>query len=263
MNRLLAAEIALVAQTRTGASPAAGHLATALGASLAEDREKSDTSDTATLSELKNHFYTAIPIIKENILYELKQKGMYTIDPNSAHGYLVGTVVALVVVLLLLNLFGNFPLLQSGVWSVAAVIVSGIIVYLFGRQVTARSLKGARTYVQIFGFEEFMNRVDKEHLKQMPPDTFEKFLPYAMAFGVEHRWAQAFAGIVQTPPNWYAGSTPIGYGFNPILFTNNMSYMSSQAHDVFVSAPRSSSTGSGWSGGGSSSGGGGGGGGAF
>jgi hypothetical protein len=40
-----------------------------------------------------------------------------------------------------------------------------------------------------------------------------------------HRWAQAFAGIVQNLPNWYAGSTPIGNGFNPILFTNNMSYM--------------------------------------
>ena len=42
-----------------------------------------------------------------------------------------------------------------------------------------------------------MNRVDADRLKRMPPDTFEYFLPYAMALGVEHHWAQAFAGIVQ------------------------------------------------------------------
>jgi uncharacterized membrane protein len=160
--------------------------------------------------------------------------------------------------------------LESGMWSGLAVIVSGLIVYLFGRKMTARSLKGARTYVEILGFEEFMNRVDKDRLKQMPPDTFEKFLPYAMALGVEHHWAQAFAGIIQNPPSWYSGPTPIGYAFNPILFTNSMGFMSTQAHQVFVSAPRSSSTGSGWTGGGFSSGGGfsgggfgGGGGGAF
>jgi len=226
--------------------------------------------ESTRLSTLKNHFYTAIPAVKDDVLYELKQKGLYTVDPDSAHAYLIGTVVAIVVVLLLLNHFGHFPLLQSGAWSVGAVIVSGVIVYLFGRQMTAKSLKGARTYVQILGFEEFMNRVDKDRLKQMPPDTFEKYLPYAMALGVEHRWAQAFAGIIQNPPSWYSGPTPAGYGFNPILFTNSMGYMSSQAHDVFVSAPRSSSTGSGWTGGGFSSGGGfsgggfgGGGGGAF
>jgi len=267
MNRVSAAEIALAAQRQTGAPVPAGQVPTA-GASPADDREK--PAESTTLSALKNHFYTALPIIKEDVLSELKQKGMYTVDPESAHGYLVGTVVALVVVLLLLSRFANLPLLQSGGWSVLAVIISGVIVYLFGRQMTARSLKGARTYVQILGFEEFMNRVDKHRLKQMPPDTFEKYLPYAMALGVEHRWAQAFAGIVQNPPNWYVGPTPIDYGFNPILFTNNMNYMSAQAHDTFVSAPRSSSTGSGWTGSGFPSGGGfsgggfgGGGGGAF
>jgi uncharacterized membrane protein YgcG len=226
--------------------------------------------ESTRLSTLKNHFYTAIPAIKDDVIYELKQKGMYTVDPESAHSYVIGTVVALVIVLLLINHFGHFPIAQSGVWSVAAILVSGLIVYLVGRQMTAKSLKGARTYVQVLGFEEFMNRVDKDRLKQMPADTFEKYLPYAMALGVEHHWAQAFAGIIQNPPSWYAGPTPGGYMFNPILFTNNMSYMAGQAHDVFVSAPRSSATGSGWTGGGFSSGGGfsgggfgGGGGGAF
>jgi len=111
----------------------------------------------------------------------------------------------------------------------------------------------------VLGFQEFMNRVDAERLKVMPPDTFEKFLPYAMALGVEHHWAQAFAGIVQNPPSWYAA--PAGYGyataFNPILFSSSMHGMAADMHQVFVSAPRASSSGSGFGGGGFGGGGGG------
>ena len=94
-----------------------------------------------------------------------------------------------------------------------------------------------------------MNRVDADRLKRMPPDTFEKYLPYAMALGVEHNWAQAFAGIVKDPPRWYV--SPNGYtGFNPVFFSSSMHSMASDMNQVFVSAPRSSSSGSGFSGGG-------------
>ena len=41
------------------------------------------------MSELRNHFYVAIPTIKEDVLSELKGKGMYSVDPDSAHGYVV------------------------------------------------------------------------------------------------------------------------------------------------------------------------------
>jgi len=137
-------------------------------------------------------------------------------------------------------------------------IISAIIWWLFARQMTAKTVKGGRTQVAILGLQEFMNRVDKDRLQRMPPDTFEKYLPYAMALGVEHHWAQAFAGIVKDPPSWYAA--PAGYaygmGFNPILFSSSMHSMASDMHQVFVSAPRASSTGSGWRGGGFGGGGG-------
>ena len=41
------------------------------------------------LSGLKNQFYVAIPTMKTNILAELKSKGMYSVDPDSAHAYVL------------------------------------------------------------------------------------------------------------------------------------------------------------------------------
>src|SRR5207302_4385029 len=101
--------------------------------------------------------------------------------------------------------------------------------------------------------QEFMNRVDGDRLRNMPSDTFEKFLPYAMALGVEKRWAKAFSGITQSPPNLYVRSNQ-GV-FNPMLFPQSVTSMADTAGQTFASEPRSSSSGSGFGGGGSSGGG--------
>ncbi len=207
------------------------------------------------LSSLKNRFYTALPTVREDIMAALKAKGMYTLDPESANGYSIVAAVAIGLIALgahylgWVNLFNSIPLL------VASVAVSALIWWLFARVMTAKTVRGARTRVAVLGFQEFMNRVDADRIKQMPPDTFEKFLPYAMALGVEHHWAQAFAGIVQNPPNWYV--SPNGYtGFNPVFFSSSMHSMATDMNQVFVSAPRASSTGSGFGGGGFGGGGG-------
>ncbi len=220
------------------------------------------------LSDLKNQFYVAIPTMKSNVLTELKAKGMYSVDPESAHAYVLAGVVFTAAPFVLAQVFGTASLLDSPLLLVGAGLIAAIIIFLFARIMTAKSRKGVDTKVEILGFQEFVNRVDADRLKRMPPDTFEKFLPYAMALGIENRWAKAFQGIVQNPPNWYVGPTPY-VGFNPIFFAGSMHAMAMDAHQAFVAAPRSSSTGSGWGGGGFGGGGfsgggfGGGGGGAF
>jgi uncharacterized membrane protein len=213
-------------------------------------------SGTGTrLSDLKNRFYTVIPVVREDIMSALKQKGIYALDPESANGYsiVVAVVIAVLVVgvqvLGWMNLFYSVPLL------IGSVLISALIWWLFARQMTAKTVAGARTHVAVLGFQEFMNRVDADRIKRMPPDTFEKFLPYAMALGVEHHWAQAFDGIIKDPPTWYV--SPNGYnGFSPLFFSSSMHSMATDMHQVFTSAPRASSSGSGFGSGGGFSGGG-------
>jgi uncharacterized membrane protein len=218
------------------------------------------------LSELRNQFYVAIPTIKEDILAELRSKGMYSVDPDSAHAYVLAGVVITALPFVIAQVLGWASMLDSPGLLIASGLIAVVIVFLFARIMTAKSLKGVRTKVEILGFQEFINRVDADRLKRMPPDTFEKFLPYAMALGIENRWAKAFQGIVQNPPAWYVGPTPY-VGFNPIFFAGSMHAMAMDAHQAFVAAPRASSGGSGWGGGGgggfSGGGFGGGGGGAF
>jgi uncharacterized membrane protein len=209
---------------------------------------------TRRISDLKNSFYTAIPSIKTGILDGLKAKGMYRVDPNSANAYwLLGAGATVFAAWLVCKAIG-VGLFDSGALSFLCVGVTIVIVFLIGRQMTAKSLLGARTWVHVKGFQEFMNRVEADKLRTLPPDTFEKFLPYAMALGVDAHWAKAFSGIIQNPPTWYTGSNYTT--FNTMSFGHSISSMSTAAHEAFVTAPRASSSGSGFSSGGGFSGGG-------
>jgi hypothetical protein len=207
------------------------------------------------LSSLKNHFYAALPVMRDDIMSALRRKGMYLLDPESANGYSLLAIVAILAPFAIAQFTGYKDFFQSVGLLIVALLVSAIVWWLFARQMTAKTIKGARTRVAVLGFQEFIHRVDQDRLKRMPADTFEKYLPYAMALGLENIWAQKFAGIVQNPPQWYASSN--GMMFNPIMFSNTMHVMSNDMSQVFVSAPRASSSGSGWSGGGGFGGGGG------
>jgi hypothetical protein len=207
-------------------------------------------ADSIRLSSLKNHFYTALPTIRQDILSSLRRNGMYLVDPESANVY---SFLALIVILgpfVAAQFFAIADFLNSISLGIVSLLVSSLVWWLFARQMTAKTLKGARTRIAVLGFQEFIRRVDEDRLKRMPPDTFEKYLPFAMALGIEHVWAQKFAGLIRNPPSWYVSSTPYPVGgFNPVLFSNSMHIMSNDVHQAFVSAPRASASGSGWSGG--------------
>jgi uncharacterized membrane protein len=217
------------------------------------------TAEETTLSNLKNRFYVALPSIREEIMGALKAKDLYSTDPESAKGLALVGVLVVALPFLWLQLTGAIRLGNSPLVLGVGIALSILIVYLFGHHLAAKTVRGARTRVECLGFKEFMTRVDGDRIKRMPPDTFEKFLPYAMAFGVEQYWAKAFQGLITEPPSWYVGS---GYGtpgmmWTPLMFTNSMSSFSSSAFQSFTAAPQASSSGSGFGDGGGFGGGGG------
>ena len=206
--------------------------------------------DDVALSSLRNRFYTSLPTIKHDIYAALRRKGMYLIDPESAAGYVVVGALLSAAPFILAQVTGFWSLFEEPLVPVLSIAVAVLILILFGRKMPAKTVQGARTRIAVLGFQEFMNRVDADRLKvlKLTPEHFEKYLPFAMALGVEHHWAQAFTGMLKQPPRWYAG--PPGSTFNALYFSSSMSHMATTAGQTFASAPRSSSGGSGFGGGG-------------
>jgi uncharacterized membrane protein len=220
--------------------------------------------DSVRLSDLKNKFYRHLPGLRDDLYAGLVSGGFYTARPDRVRVmYLVGGVALGAVILLL----GSWVMARAGMQPFAAIaagIASGVIIVLFGWFMPSRTPRGSRELEKVFGFREFLSRVEGDRLERVvkTPDMFEKYLAYAMALGVADTWAKAFEGIYTQPPSWYTGPGGMGM-FRPTGFAHNLNAMSAAAATTMAAAPRSSG-GSGFGGGGFSGGGfGGGGGGGF
>jgi uncharacterized membrane protein len=221
--------------------------------------------ESVSMSSLHNQFYANLPTIKNCILDSLVSSGYYRRRPDSVRATYLGAGLFLG----LLTMWGGSAVGRSlGMASLPFIIagsLSGLVICAFAWFMPARTASGARTLEGILGFEDFLSHVEADRFNRTikTPEMFEKFLPFAMALGVEKNWSKAFQNIYTQPPGWYQGGS-FGPPFFAYGFVNNLNAMSSQAGTVFASAPRSSG-GSGFGGGGGSSGGGfgGGGGGGF
>ncbi len=210
------------------------------------------------VSELKNKFYTNLPRLKKMIYEDLVGKKYFLSSPEKVRNSYM-TVAFVLSVFLIVALM--ILVTEGGVKNFAAGILTGIPVFAFGRVMPAKTRTGASTYMEILGFQEFMNRAEKDRLERMgDKNLFAKFLPYAIALDVTDNWAGAFKGIYQEPPDWYV--SPNGFRtFTPSAFTHSFSTVTSSLGSAMFSAPRGSGGGGGLGGGGSSGGGFGGGGG--
>ena len=135
--------------------------------------------------------------------------------------------------------------------------------------IAAPTREGRGILDRIAGFKQYLSITERERLDRMTmpqdtPDVFEKYLPYAIALGVENKWANRFASVLAAAQArgdqprgfyWYSGTgSPWN---NPSLFVNTVGATLASTISSASTAPGSSSG----SGGGGFSGGGGGGGG--
>jgi len=220
-------------------------------------------AESVAVSELKNSFYTNLPGLRQSIFGELLGRHYYRTRPDSMHQrYTAGAVAAVVGIFWVGTLIARHSGMQVLPFGIAGALTA-VIIFVYGRMVHARTMEGTRALEGVLGFKEFLARVESNRysLVKLTPDMFEKFLPFAMAFGCESHWSKAFDGIYTQPPEWYRGP---GYGpqFYPSSFTNDLSGMTNHVGSVMASTPAPQSSGSSGFGGGGSSGGGFGGGGA-
>jgi uncharacterized membrane protein YgcG len=156
------------------------------------------------------------------------------------------------------------PYIQnSSIEMMAFCILCALIIAVLGWYNPRLNQKGQLLKEDWLGFKLYLETAERYRMQNLTPDLFEKYLPYAMIFGIEEKWAKAFEGIAIPAPGWYSGgspgssfvgtSSPSTASFSPTAFAAGFS--------TSFSSSFASSGGGGASGGGGGAGGGGGGGG--
>src|SRR5207248_8273132 len=115
---------------------------------------------------------------------------------------------------------GIFMLVGFGSLSLAVFLFASIGLHiLFHFLLKAPTVAGRRLLDQVEGFKMFLGAVDGDRMNRInppeqTPETFEKFLPYALALDVEQAWAEKFSGVLNGaahapgPDNGASGYSP-------------------------------------------------------
>jgi len=220
---------------------------------------------TVTLGALKQNSIqrqlNAAEIIKLRtaLTEDLRRDGFFE-TPLS--GIKMGKIFAWTTISWVVSLF-VVSLFFGTLYNVAGFLVTFILVTVVVTLVlvsSRRSKLGFEAQNHLKGFKLFLSVTDKERFEfhNAPPknaELFMKYLPYAVALGVEKKWVEVFADISIPPPDWYGGNINT---FSAAAFTSDLgTFSTSFAASALAASGTGGSSGGGFSGGGGGKGGGG------
>ncbi|MDO8571387.1 MAG: DUF2207 domain-containing protein [bacterium] len=221
------------------------------------------THDSIKLSELKNREGKASAlalILQKKSSQHLEREGYVIWDRSRNTILIVSGIGSFLVIVGIYISFIALPL----------IIVGAVLIFISTKmKVLKLTQKGIDTIYHLLCFKEFLAMTESEKYKlinapELKPELFEKFLPYAMAFGIEKKWAEKFSTITLSQLAWVDTGMMPGHivaasAFSSSDLTDSLRSLTSDFKSAFISNDSSFSSGGG--GGGSSGGGSGGGGG--
>lgn len=218
-------------------------------------------------NDLRNKFYKEISAIKKEIHEQVGKTTLFNGNiENTRKKY--GKVYGISLILLFITFAGIIVLISFlGLPYIPQVIILGtsvgisiIIGLIFSHYMPSLTGQGLEVKWKALGFKEYLHTAERFRIGAETLETFSKFLPYAMIFGVEKEWAKRFSDFSYQQQGWYyPAAVYSGQGGAPASFSQFSSSFSSFASSVsstFASSPGGSGAGGAAGGGGGGGGGG-------
>jgi uncharacterized membrane protein YgcG len=155
--------------------------------------------------------------------------------------------------------------------AIIVMVLMAVTTIFFATIMKRPTMRGRKLLDEVMGFEDYLDIAEKHEMElrnppEKTPQLFEKYLPFALALGVDQSWSERFAAILkeaQLPdgspyqPVWYGGSWDrFNIGSTTTAITHSLN--SAVTHSVSPPGSSSGGGGGGFSGGGGGGGGGGG-----
>lgn len=218
----------------------------------------SPTFDTKKIQKAKGrsmNFHGKLKKLEEEILNEtVRDTDAYVVGFRKWRDLRIPHIIAVALIIWA----WHFTSLWTGHQLIVFLLITGycfVTFFSFFSFNPRLNMEGQILREEWLGFKLYLETAERYRMQNLTPELFEKYLPYAIIFGVEKKWGEAFEGIGLPEPSWYGGppmvtSTSLqslSRDFSPAVFSSSFSSTFSLSLSV--------------SGGGGSAGGGGGGGG--
>ncbi|HET8629062.1 MAG TPA: DUF2207 domain-containing protein [Thermomicrobiales bacterium] len=212
---------------RIGETNTGGFLGTGLGASRDYAVEKLDSNEPLTdyertlvgtlfpgdatqvrLSEAKQRFTAALPYFKSQLYREVVDKGFFTVSPETTRSRYRALSTVLMVLAVGIWLGLNVILAGLGSWQIvpaAALFIIGLAMRSLANAMPAKTERGAEEAAKWRAFRRYLENLEKYDDVAASKGIFEKYLPYATAFGLDKSWIKKFAAVDTPAPSWWGG----------------------------------------------------------
>ena len=123
------------------------------------------------------------------------------------------------------RIYKQIPLLAVGIavvvflatgqltgWVVFPLLIGLVFMMLadrLSRAMPAKTLAGAESAAKWRAFRAYLDDIDNRLDLAESKAIFDKYLPYAVAFGLEQSWVTKFAHVATPTPEWYGGDGPL------------------------------------------------------
>ena len=175
-----------------------------------------------SLKSLRYKFHNKLPAIRKLMYRELEEAGLVNKSPETVRQSYTAFGIG-VIVLAGITFFGGALILPEEIFLLAfcpaiAIGITGIALLIAARHMPRKTEKGAIAAEQWLAFKKYLQRIETYENLADVGEIFEKYLPYATAFGLDRTWIRKFAKVETTPvPGWYypvyMGGRPYGYGY--------------------------------------------------
>ena len=166
------------------------------------------------LTELRYKFANKLPNLRNMLYDELIHEGLVDQSPDKVRTkYIVGA--AFIFFLAVAAFIGLVAILPEDSAFVAccgsmALGVTALFLSIIGRHMPNKTVKGTEEAAKWDAFRSYLKNIEQYQDMAQAGELFEKYLPYATAFGLDRSWISKFSSVPHTPiPGWYV---PYGYG---------------------------------------------------
>ena len=206
-RRRSAYEIEVLDAAKTGSK-----LESDLLAALFNGRPEPGT--TALLSDVKGRFEAWEPRIKHDLYLELVNRGYFKRSPEETRQRWRKLAWAGLIVSPIIGVLG-FLLTDSWAFlpAIAAMIVWFVLLRM-SRNMPQKTFHGAESAAKWRAFRTYLRSIQKYESLDESRTLFDRYLSYAVAFGLEKQWIAAFAAAGATAPGWLDTTFGDGTGWD-------------------------------------------------
>jgi hypothetical protein len=140
--------------------------------------------------------------LKAALYQEVVDRGFFNQSPEQTRGRWRGIATAITSISILAGILGSFLISPWLLVPAFAVTALSLILRQTARALPKRTEAGAEAAAKWRAFERYLADLDKYDSVDTAKANFDRYMPYAIAFGLERTWVNRFESAHSASPGW-------------------------------------------------------------